>query len=88
MDYPTLQTARLGELDHAFYYAAECQDCHYRVRLSLVRLRSQLGDDFPLIDLRSRLKCSQCGSRRIVIAYFTPAHSSANLRAFFDETPV
>lgn len=85
MDYPTLDTAKLSQVDDSFYYAASCNSCHHSVRLSLVKLRADLGDDFLLADVRTRLKCCQCGSRRIIIAYYTPAHAVTSLGPLFKE---
>lgn len=62
----------LGQVDDTFYFGADCQKCARSQRLSLVRLRALLGDDFLLVDIRPLLKCSACGSRRIVTAYLPP----------------
>lgn len=85
----TLSTAKLGELDDTrYYYSASCQSCLRKVRISLVRLRSQLGDDFPLGDVRPRLKCSTCGSRKIIVAFWTPEHNWQMHEDSFREPPV
>jgi hypothetical protein len=35
-------------------------------------LRKHLGDDYPLIKVRDRLRCERCGSRAIVITFLAP----------------
>jgi DNA-directed RNA polymerase subunit RPC12/RpoP len=88
-EYPKHEDAKLGQLDDAnYYYAAQCADCRYRVRLRLNRLRKQLGDDFQLVSLRSRLKCKECGSKRIIVSFFNPSHKTGSLYKFFNETPI
>jgi hypothetical protein len=86
--YLTLNEAKLGQVDDTYYYGASCQKCGHDIRLSLVRLRAHLGDDFPLVDVRKRLKCSACGSRKIIISFFTPAHRNATLADRFNEPAV
>lgn len=83
MPYPRYEDAKLGELDDRYYFAANCQACQHSARLSLVRLRAQLGDDFPLFDVRPRLKCTRCGSRAIVASFLTPTQAVGNLRELF-----
>jgi hypothetical protein len=83
--YIKLGEATLGQVDDSYYYGASCQECHHSQRLSLLRLRSALGEAYKLVDVRSRLKCSACGSRRFIIAYFTPAHRNATLERYFTE---
>lgn len=85
MVYPTLGTATLGDVDDSYYYAASCNACHHKVRLSLLRLRAELGPNYPLVEVRSRLKCHVCGSRRIIVAYYTPAHAVTSLAPLFQE---
>jgi hypothetical protein len=85
MEYPTLGKATLGQVDDSYYYAASCNDCHHKVRLSLARLRAELGPDYPLVEVRTRLKCRECGSRHIIVAYYTPAHATTSLAPLFQE---
>lgn len=90
MDYPALGEATLGQLDDTHYfYGACCQSCLRKRRLSLARLRTQLGDDFPLVDVRRRLKCATCGSRNIIVTFWTPVHRGLpDVRKAFKEIPV
>lgn len=85
MEYPTLGAAKLSQVDNSYYYAASCNACGHKTRLSLLKLCAALGDDFPLVDVRTRLKCRQCGSRQIIIAYYTPAHAGTSLGPIFKE---
>jgi len=48
MEYAKLETAALALVDDSYYYGAYCRKCRHSARLSLVKLRAHLGDDFPL----------------------------------------
>ena len=56
MEYAKLETATLAHVDDTYYYGAYCRACKHSARLSLVKLRSYLGDDFPLRKVRERLR--------------------------------
>lgn len=88
--HPRLEDAKLGELnDTDYYYGASCQSCLRKVRLSLARLRTQLGDDFPLVKVRTRLKCSTCQSKSIIVSFWTPVHRGLpDVRKAFTERTV
>jgi hypothetical protein len=51
---------------------ASVRECHYRAELDLPTLVWTRGRAFPLSSLESRLKCPQCGSRRIVVMFEPP----------------
>lgn len=88
MTYARYETAKLAEVDDTYYYGADCQSCLRSRRISLTRLRATLGDDFPLVNLRGRLKCATCGSRQITITFLSPAHAVGNLAQLFSQVPV
>jgi hypothetical protein len=51
-------------------------------RLSLVKLRAQLGDDYPVRMIRDRLRCERCSDRRqIVITFLAPDQRTGESRA-------
>ena len=85
MDYAKLETARLAHVDDSYYYGAFCGKCKHTARLSLEKLRTRLGDDFPLKDVRPRLRCRRCRSRLIAITFLAPHQRSGNLAQMFDE---
>jgi hypothetical protein len=85
MEFAKLETAALAHVDDRYYYGCYCGACKHTARLSLVKLRAQLGDDFPLRNVRPRLRCRQCGSRHIIISFFSPEQKSASLARMFDE---
>jgi hypothetical protein len=87
MEYARFETAALAHVDDSYYFGAFCGKCRHSARLSLVKLRAQLGDDFPLIDVRERLRCRRCRSRHIIITFLTPDHCTGNLAQLF-ELPV
>lgn len=58
----------LGEAARDYVYSASCSACRYNSRIDLDALAGRLGADFPLRELRKRLRCSQCRSRRIIIS--------------------
>jgi hypothetical protein len=84
MEYATLETAALAHVDDHYYYGAYCGKCKHSARLSLVKLRAKLGDDFPLIDVRERLRCGRCRSRHIIITFLRPDQRGGSLAALFD----
>lgn len=86
--YPTLETAKLGDLTDDFYYGADCGACgHHGGRLNLTKLRTHLGPAFPLADVRKRLRCEKCGKRQAIVTYWTPAHRSGSITHLFDRKP-
>lgn len=85
---PRLESAILSDLDDSFYYGLTCQSCQHSSRLSLTRLRSLLGDTFPLKDVRTRLKCSKCDSKLIVVTFLAPHQAVGNLALLFEQKPV
>jgi hypothetical protein len=87
MEYARLQTAALAHVDDSYFYGAYCRKCRHAARLSLEKLRRHLGDNFPLIKLKDRLRCECCGSRQIVITFLAPNEKSGNVAALFHETP-
>jgi hypothetical protein len=78
-----LETATLGQLDDSYYYGASCGSCHRSKRLSLVRLRSALGADYPLVELRKRLKCSTCGRKQLTVMFLAPGQAGTSLQNLF-----
>ncbi len=83
--YSILDTAKLGDLTDEYYYGADCGVCgHLGGRLSLMKLRADLGSEFPLVDVRKRLWCEKCGKRRAIVTYWTPAHRGGSLTQLFD----
>jgi hypothetical protein len=64
---------------------AFCGKCKHSARLSLMKLRARLGDDFPLKDVRPRLRCRRCRSRHIVITFLGPHQRGGSLAHMFTE---
>jgi hypothetical protein len=85
MEYAKLETASLAHVDDSYYYGAYCRKCKHSSRLSLVKLRSHLGDDFPLIKVRERLRCDRCRSRQVVVTFLAPDRKTGTLVRLFDE---
>ena len=56
------------------------RECVYGGELDMLTLVWTHGRDFPLGLLESRLRCPQCGSRRVRVAFTVPA-SPARARA-------
>jgi hypothetical protein len=57
MEYANLETAALAHVDDSYYYGEYCRKCKHSARLFLTKLRAHLGDDFPLIKVREKLRC-------------------------------
>jgi hypothetical protein len=72
MEHARLETDTLAHVDDNYYHGAYCCKCKHSARLSLVKLRARLGDNFRLKDVRPRLRCQRCQSRQIVIAFLAP----------------
>jgi hypothetical protein len=86
MDYARLETAALAHVDDS-YYGAYCRNCKHSARLSLVKLRAQLGDDFALAKVKDRLRCERCNSRQVVITFLAPNRRTGSLAYLFGERP-
>lgn len=87
MDYARLETATLAHVDDSYYYGAYCRKCKHSARLSLVKLREALGDDFPVSKIRERLRCERCSSRAVVITFLGPNQRTGNIARLFQDEP-
>jgi hypothetical protein len=87
MECARLETAALKDVTDEYYYGCSCQSCLHSARLSLSKLKIQLGDDFPLINIRGRLKCRICSSRNVTITFLGPHQKGGNLHYLFDKEP-
>ena len=87
MDSARLETATLAHVDDSYYYGAYCRKCKNSARLSLSKLRAHLGDNFPLVKIRDKLRCERCGSKQIVITFLAPDQRTGNLVELFDLRP-
>ena len=47
--------------------AVACEACGHQADLDPARLAGRVGYDCPVPDLRARMRCSRCGSRRIAV---------------------
>ena len=88
MDYADYSTANLGDVDDSYYLGVSCQSCMRGRRLSLTKLREKLGDDFPVVKVKTRLKCSTCGSKQLTVAFLGPHQAVGNLAHLFREQAV
>jgi hypothetical protein len=87
MEYATLETAALAHVDDTYYYGAYCRKCRHSARVSLVKLRAQLGENFPLIKVKEHLRCHRCSSRQIVVTFLTPNQRTGKVMYLFGNTP-
>src|SRR5271165_3965188 len=87
MEYAKLGTATLAHVDDSYYYGAYCRRCKHSARLSLVKLRAHLGENFPLAKVRDRLRCERCGLREVVITFLAPNQRTGNVAYLFREEP-
>jgi hypothetical protein len=88
MEYAKLETAALAHVDDTYFYGAYCRKCKHAARLSLEKLREQLGDNFPLRKVKDRLRCERCDSRQIVITFLAPNQRTGNVVHLFRQTPI
>lgn len=87
MEYAKHDTATLAHVDDSYYYGAYCRPCKHSARLSLVKLRAHLGENFPLAKVRGRLRCERCGLREVVITFLAPNQRTGNVAYLFREDP-
>jgi hypothetical protein len=87
MEYAKLETAALAHVDDSYYYGAYCRKCKHSARLSLVKLRKHLGDNYPLARVKDKLRCERCKSRAVVITFLAPNQRGGNVVQLFDQTP-
>jgi hypothetical protein len=87
MDYARLETATLAHVDDSYYYGAYCRKCKHSARLSLSKLRAHLGETFPLLKIKDKLRCECCSSRQIVITFLAPDQRTGNLVELFSRKP-
>jgi ribosomal protein L44E len=85
MESANFSTAKLDEVDDRYYLGVSCQSCMRSARLSLTRLRGLLGDGFPVVKVRTRLKCSTCGSKELTVTFLAPHQAVGNLASLFKE---
>jgi hypothetical protein len=85
MEYTRLKTDTLKDVNDEYYYGCSCQSCLHTARLSLSKLASHLGADFPLRKIRERLKCQICSSRKVTITFLGPHQKSGSLRHLFEK---
>ena len=85
MEYAKLETATLAHVDDSYYYGAYCRKCKHSARLSLVKLRKHLGDDFALSRVREKLRCERCRSRLVVVTFLTPNQRTGSVAYLFGE---
>jgi hypothetical protein len=87
VEYAKFETATLAHIDDSYYYSAYCRSCKHHARLSLVKLRKHLGDDYPLVKVKDRLRCERCRSRAVVITFLAPNQRTGNVAYLFSQAP-
>jgi hypothetical protein len=80
-------TVKLGEVDDTYYYGVSCPTCLRAQRISLVRLRGVLGDNYRLVDVLKRLKCGTCGSKKVTVTFLAPRQAGTSLGHLFKLPP-
>jgi hypothetical protein len=86
VEYAKLETATLAHVDDSYYSGAYCRKCKHHAPLSLVKLRQYLGDTYPLVKVKDRLRCERCASRAVVITFLAPNQKTANVAYLFGES--
>jgi hypothetical protein len=87
MEFARLETATLKDVNDDYYYGCSCTSCLHSARLSLSKLRAHLGENFPLVKVKDRLRCERCSSRQIVITFLAPNQKTGNVAYLFSEPP-
>jgi hypothetical protein len=78
-------TAKLGEVDDTYYYGVNCSSCLRSQRISPVRLRALLGDDYRLLDVLKRLKCGTYRSKKVTVTFLAPQQAGSSLSHLFQQ---
>jgi hypothetical protein len=52
-------------------------ECTYRRKLDMATLVATRARDCPIAQLEQRLRCLQCGSRRVAVIFEVPKHPMA-----------
>ena len=79
MEFARLETATLKDVNDDYYYGCSCTSCLHSARLSLSKLRAHLGENFPLVKVKDRLRCERCNSWQIAIKFLTPNQKTGNV---------
>ena len=78
----TAEQLTLAEAVELIVYGASCNRCHETRRVDLAQLRDRLGPQFLVGDIRPRLRCSKCGTRKVIaVTLWTTATSTAAMSA-------
>lgn len=56
----------LGRAAQEKVYLIECRACKHKAQIDLALMAQALGESFPLEDLRPKLKCARCGSKKTI----------------------
>lgn len=56
----------LGKAAKEQVYLIECTACKHKAQIDLVAMAAELGESFPLKDLRPRLRCAKCKSKKTI----------------------
>ena len=85
MDPAKYSTAKLFDVDDQYYYGVSCRSCLRAARISLTKLRSVLGDGYPVVQVVKRLKCRTCGSKEITVTFLSPNQAVGSLTHLFEQ---
>lgn len=62
----TAEQLTLAEAVDLIEFGASCNTCNETRRIDLARLRDQLGPHVLVGEIRPRLRCRKCGTRRVI----------------------
>jgi hypothetical protein len=85
-EYEKLETETVAHFDDSCYSGAYCRKCKHHAPISLVKLRQHLGDTYPLVKVKDRLRCEGRASRAVVITFLAPNQKTANVAYLFGES--
>ena len=74
----TAEQLTLAEAVDLIVYGASCNSCHETRRVDLARLRDHLGPHVLVGEIPPRLRCSKCGTRRVIIVTLWKGASSTS----------
>jgi hypothetical protein len=74
--YAKLDTAKISDLTDGHNFAVSCSSCRHGLRLTATTLRQWFPEEFPVVLVRNRLRCSKCGVKAVIVTYLTPDQAS------------
>jgi len=57
----------LGQAAKEQVYLIECTACKHKAQVDLIAMCEKLGESFPMNNLKTKLRCSRCRSKKTIL---------------------